>query len=210
MRKKLTTAKTPIHNPNKVRKEIEYLMQFSPNRTKIQGHLNNQDLKEFKSNIEKQYPVKIAAAFSKSKAKKIAERYLLKSERKWARKYFKKARDLVHGKYGFKTSYGKRQRKVKLTYSEYINSSIWSGRKNSYYKKHKKLCVACGSAIKIHLHHMIYTAFNGTEPDNNLVTLCDEHHAAFHSQYGSSGNMKASTYAFIDEVKQLLEFPKVY
>ncbi len=196
-RVKLKTATIPIHNSSKVRKEIEYLMEFSPSKTKIQGHLRNQDLKKFKQELEEKYPIKLAATFSKSKGKKIALAYPTKSERKWARKYFKKARDLTHGKYVVRTV----TRNTRFTYSEYINSSVWTNRRNRYFKTHKHLCEICGIGSRIHLHHMVYTAFNGTEPDTNLVALCDEHHRQFHAKHGSSGNMKVNTLAFIAELK---------
>jgi hypothetical protein len=60
----------------------------------------------------------------------------------------------------------------------------WDIRKAEYYARHPKKCAACGATsggdVHIHLHHLRYSAGIGSEPDEDLVPLCEEHHNAVH------------------------------
>ncbi len=64
-------------------------------------------------------------------------------------------------------------------YATYINSVLWTKRKNQYYKIHGRRCAICGSVDYIHLHHKYYGEY-GSEKDEHLVPLCKQHHEEFH------------------------------
>lgn len=95
----------------------------------------------------------------------------------------------------------KGKRPKKLDYFEYIKSPLWQQRKTAYYRRHRKVCQACGSYKVIQLHHMEYGNF-GQEPDYALVSLCEICHKDFHKRYGgSTRNMIKATKLYI-EAKQ--------
>lgn len=56
----------------------------------------------------------------------------------------------------------------------------WFIRKAEYYQRHPRQCAACGSVVRIHLHHIRYSAGIGREPDDDLVPLCEDHHNEVH------------------------------
>ena len=41
-------------------------------------------------------------------------------------------------------------------------------------------CVACGATKDLHHHHLVPLAAGGSDTDDNLITLCAEHHARIH------------------------------
>jgi hypothetical protein len=55
-------------------------------------------------------------------------------------------------------------------YERYLKSNAWAIRKNAYYRRHNRQCVACGSWKRIQLHHVTYDSF-GHEPDKDLAPL---------------------------------------
>ena len=118
--------------------------------------------------------------------------------------YRKRLRSILQRLKGFKRKKSRRVNRVpnRLTYPEYMQSSLWEERKNRYYRDYGRLCRACGTFQNIHLHHMKYTAFDGTEPDGNLIPLCERHHDEFHRLNGSSKDMIAKTYQFIAEAQR--------
>lgn len=99
--------------------------------------------------------------------------------------------------------------RVPLKYRVYIKSTWWSLRKLAYYRNNGKQCAICSSTKYIDLHHMIYINY-GYEKDEHLVALCRTHHAAFHEKVGVKRDMVAETNVFVDEERQLREFPNVY
>lgn len=199
MRKQLPPiAKTLIHDSSNHRKVIEYLLEGSPYRQKVRGRLRNQDRKVFLAKMEAEYPIAVAALMSKSKVNRLVALWD-RPLRKAAKRYFKRARVVVHGTGKHRPNIQRRQKR--LTYREYIHSPLWEGRKNLYYQKHGKRCAICRSPERVQLHHMVYTAFNGTEPDQNLIAFCDMHHADFHAKHGSSGNMMEDTLVYVEETK---------
>lgn len=202
MRKKIPpVVKTPLHNSNE-RKAIEYLLESSPNAERVRTRLKQKERKEFLAKIAANFPTADAALKTKKEQAAILGVWGTdRSTRKWVKRYFRRARDIVFGAYKFKTVYGDRHRKRHLNYEEYINSHLWGARKSRYYREHGRKCAACGSAEHIQLHHMVYTARDGTEPDKNLVALCDYHHTEFHVLHGSSGNMKELTLVYVEEVR---------
>lgn len=89
------------------------------------------------------------------------------------------------------------------TYAVYILSRTWRARCRSFYAKYGKKCVACGSTINIHLHHMSYRHL-GNEEDGELAPLCRDCHREYHELNGVQSNMIKATVAFIEEKRQLL------
>lgn len=108
------------------------------------------------------------------------------------------------------TKKSKRKKKREQTahipkkYHAYITSKWWSLRKRIYFKKYDKSCAVCSTRVSIDLHHMIYGNY-GIEKDEHLVSLCREHHHAFHEKVGVKGNMLKETHQFIIEEKELLD-----
>lgn len=117
-------------------------------------------------------------------SKKISEKILDKKERK------KLKRHQVN-----------RQRKKPRSYGTYIKSKLWTTKKNKYWQKNKKICRACGSAKFIHLHHAVYSVYDGSEKDRNLFPLCKICHKEFHDRFGARGNMLDETLLFIEGKK---------
>ena len=64
-------------------------------------------------------------------------------------------------------------------YLDYIKSDDWKNRKAKYFKKHPKICKACGSTERIHLHHITYRRL-GKEGPRDLVPLCATCHDEVH------------------------------
>lgn len=98
--------------------------------------------------------------------------------------------------------FNKRKTKTerRSTYETYINSNLWTDRKNRFYQNHPRRCAACDSYKFIHLHHMVYSA-QGSEPDEHLVPLCRDHHNLYHEKNGTQTNMLQKTHAFIALIK---------
>ena len=44
-----------------------------------------------------------------------------------------------------------------------------------------EFCALCGTTEKLHHHHVIPKAQGGTDDEDNLLTLCYDHHAMIHS-----------------------------
>jgi hypothetical protein len=53
-------------------------------------------------------------------------------------------------------------------YKRYLKSNAWPIRKNAYYRRHNRHCVACGNWKRIQLHHVTYD-WLGHEPDRDLA-----------------------------------------
>lgn len=66
-------------------------------------------------------------------------------------------------------------------YQDYIGGKVWQRRRLAYYAKHPRLCRACQGTEKMHLHHMSYAnAYEGKEPDGDLIALCEGCHDHVH------------------------------
>ena len=72
------------------------------------------------------------------------------------------------------------------SYEAYINSDAWSRRRELYFTKHPKRCVACGETEKIHLHHKTYARM-GRELDKDLSALCEFCHSTLHRWHQEVG-----------------------
>lgn len=74
-----------------------------------------------------------------------------------------------------------------LVYEAYINSPQWKRRRASFMAiRGNGSCKICRARSRLHVHHMSYTHF-GDEPDEDLVTLCEPHHALVHNFHRGSG-----------------------
>ncbi len=141
-----------------------------------------EDINRLNKSIEKlnREPIKRMKA-TVNYSKKITEKILDKKERKKLKRTTP------------------RDRKNPRSYESYINSKIWITKKNQYWQKNKKKCKACGGTNYIHLHHAVYSVFDGTEKDINLFPLCKTCHKELHNKYGTKGNMMDETLLFIEE-----------
>lgn len=162
-----------------------------PNGNLIQT-VTQTDRKEFKRKIlaEIQFD-----QLTKKQYRKLVQQ-LPRWQRKIAHREYLRARKIRKGKPI------KKGRKPQYKYNEYIKSREWAERRNRFYQTFGRKCKICGSTTFIELHHMVYTAFDGTEPDWNLVALCKSHHMEYHEEYGSSGNMRETTIFFIEQSKE--------
>lgn len=56
----------------------------------------------------------------------------------------------------------------------------WAERKRKYFKDYGKRCEICNSTAKVELHHLTYDHEIGSEPDHELMALCQQHHYNSH------------------------------
>ncbi len=123
-----------------------------------------------------------------------------------------KASNAARDKNRFKRRRKKLKFKARPDYKKYMKSTAWFKRRVAYFKIHKKECVACFSKSRIVLHHINYQRL-GEELDSDLIVLCWDCHNELHETHGRASEMKGSLYRitqeFIDEKRQLLEFPVI-
>lgn len=88
-------------------------------------------------------------------------------------------------------------------YKRYMASNHWANRKRVYYSAHPKRCVVCDGNVKIHLHHMTYERL-GCELDEDLVALCELHHAGAHEHHQIyKGTLKEATLRYIARLQEI-------
>jgi len=75
---------------------------------------------------------------------------------------------------------GKKKKFPTPLYHEYINSPAWRKKRIQTYWCLGKICEACGSSKKIHVHHNNYEALGNEKIFRDLVILCESCHNAFH------------------------------
>jgi hypothetical protein len=73
-------------------------------------------------------------------------------------------------------------------YDTYITSKKWERRRVAYYAKYAKVCRACKTKEKIHLHHHTYVRM-GNEHDDDLVPLCEQCHDLVHQLHRSASGV---------------------
>lgn len=93
-------------------------------------------------------------------------------------------------------------------YKEYIRSPAWKERRKQFFGKYGKRCVICRGDRNIGLHHISYENL-GSEPDEDLVALCWQHHGQYHEQHGTKRRMKEETYKFITEEQESIELADI-
>jgi|GEM_PF-2973475 len=96
-----------------------------------------------------------------------------------------------------------RKKKRKLTYFEYINSSIWGKRRYLYFQTHERKCRGCNKTGFVHLHHLLYENF-GHEKDRDLIPLCKKCHKEFHRKFEMRKDLRIPTDIFIAEKQKSL------
>jgi 5-methylcytosine-specific restriction endonuclease McrA len=71
-----------------------------------------------------------------------------------------------------------------ITYSDKLATPEWLERREKIKARDGHACVLCGAKKPLHVHHLRYV--RGKEPweypDEALVTLCAQHHAAIHDE----------------------------
>lgn len=89
-----------------------------------------------------------------------------------------------------------------MMYREYMTSQQWVKRKRDYFETHRRVCKACGSLKRIHLHHKTYRRL-GFERDADLVPLCHKCHTNLHRMQKASGqNLWSATEDYIRSKKR--------
>lgn len=75
-----------------------------------------------------------------------------------------------------------------MDYNRYIKSEKWAKRKADYYSTHRRACAVadCSTSAILHLHHITYDRL-GHEHDDDLIPLCEFHHALVHNIEKSQG-----------------------
>lgn len=88
-------------------------------------------------------------------------------------------------------------------YSDYIKSDEWKQFRLEYFKTHKKECRACGSKLRVHLHHKTYVRL-GHERLADVVPLCEYHHMALHKKVRKEKlNLWKATETYIRNVRKV-------
>jgi len=82
------------------------------------------------------------------------------------------------------------------TYNAYISSNAWRVRRDAYFQKHLRKCLACGSTDEIHLHHRSYDNFT-KEKDGDLRALCAKCHKKLHRLQKKHGWTLASATDYV-------------
>jgi len=67
--------------------------------------------------------------------------------------------------------------------NEYLNSQIWSARRNEYWKLNRRKCFVTNATKRLELHHLNYKNL-GNEVDDDLVPLADGVHKLLHELIG--------------------------
>lgn len=81
------------------------------------------------------------------------------------------------------------------------STQAWQRRRKTYFEEHGYQCERCGATKDIQLHHLEYTHEIGTEPDDHLMSLCDECHNNTHKSMDDAVEVK---------LKKFIECPYCY
>lgn len=88
----------------------------------------------------------------------------------------------IIGAPGNRRIYCKDTGEIAGTYQDYMRTRHWKLVKERYKRKHKYMCVECGSREKgLHLHHKTYERI-GQERDSDLIYLCQGCHVMEHKR----------------------------
>lgn len=94
-------------------------------------------------------------------------------------------------------------------YRDYITSDEWKWFREEYYKTHKKECRACGSKIRVNLHHKTYKRL-GHERLADVVPLCEYHHTELHKKVRKNKlNLWTATEEYIRNVRKVRNSKRV-
>lgn len=73
----------------------------------------------------------------------------------------------------------------RVDYHSYLQSTQWQDKRSLVLIRDRYRCVKCTSKLSLHVHHIHY--FNlGSEPLEDLVTLCASCHKKVHEYHGSN------------------------
>lgn len=94
-------------------------------------------------------------------------------------------------------------------YRDYITSDEWREFRIKYYETHKKECRACGSKLKVNLHHKTYKRL-GAERLADVVPLCEYHHSELHKKVRKNKlNLWTATEEYIRNVRKVRNSKRV-
>lgn len=65
-------------------------------------------------------------------------------------------------------------------YNQYLSSPEWKERRKAILKRDNFQCQMCGTGKNLRVHHIHYSEILGTEPDEDLITVCDDCHKRIH------------------------------
>ena len=67
--------------------------------------------------------------------------------------------------------------------SAYLQSSIWSQKRNQTLQRDNYACTSCGRHTSLNVHHIRYSNIFNEQPAD-LLTLCSDCHTALHDRVG--------------------------
>jgi hypothetical protein len=70
--------------------------------------------------------------------------------------------------------------KTKEAYTAYLNTSVWKKKRQKAIDRDGGRCRLCNSTKRLNVHHRAYPEVWGTEPIEDLITLCGKCHDIFH------------------------------
>ena len=65
-------------------------------------------------------------------------------------------------------------------YKMYMNSVLWTKKRNERIRIDKGKCAVCGSSHDLNVHHLTYRNFMHEDVDQDLITLCRPCHIMLH------------------------------
>lgn len=90
----------------------------------------------------------------------------------------------------------------------------WSSRREAILNRDGYTCQVCGKKhIRLEVHHIVFRSQNGTNDENNLITLCEDCHAGVHSgkialnKKPKKMNLKYATHMSIIRSRLLKAYP---
>ena len=101
----------------------------------------------------------------------------------------------------------KKQQWIQPKYKDYIKSKAWFNRRERHFSMFGEICVVCGVTNNIDVHHISYRHL-GREQDEELVSLCRDHHKAYHEQYGVKRD-NINTHQFIVTESSIVQFDEI-
>lgn len=71
----------------------------------------------------------------------------------------------------------------KSDYNSYIQSNLWSRKREEAFSLHGRSCQRCKSIEGLHVHHKTYDNFKNENILNELAILCDLCHSLYHQLF---------------------------
>lgn len=74
---------------------------------------------------------------------------------------------------------------MNAAYQRYLHSDTWRDIRDAVRRRDHYRCRVCNSRRQIQCHHRVYPQVLGTEPLEDLITMCDDCHSLFsHRKHG--------------------------